>query len=305
MKRHQVRNAPQDAISRRDALTRGLGAIAGVSALAAIGGVSGPAAAQTAGQASPQPKANDAQMAPEQHEAILRPGKERIAIVLYPQFTALDAIGPHHVFINMVGAKVLLVAKTMDPVPSDTGFSITPNTTFEEITDTQTLVLVPGGTQGTLDAMKDEATMAFLRRQGAEAEWIGSVCTGSLLLAAAGLLKGYKATSHWLTRDALRAGGAEPVAQRYVEDRNRVTGAGVTAGIDFALHLVQKWRGTTYAKGVQMFMEYDPQPPFNSGSPTSPDAEPAMVGMLTAMHESFGPKCEAAIRAALTSTVPR
>jgi cyclohexyl-isocyanide hydratase len=140
-----------------------------------------------------------------------------------------------------------------------------------------------------------------LRRRGAEAEWIGSVCTGSLVLAAAGLLKGYKATSHWLTRDALKAGGAEPVAQRYVEDRNRVTGAGVTAGIDFALHLVQKWRGTTYAKGVQMFMEYDPQPPFNSGSPTSPDAEPAMVGMLRAMHDSFGPRCEAAIRTALAS----
>jgi cyclohexyl-isocyanide hydratase len=294
-----------ESFSRRDAITRGVGALAGISALASIAGLAERAAAQPAGQAPSKPKTNDVQMTPEQHEAILRPGKERIAIVLYPQFTALDVIGPHHVFINMVGAKVLLVAKTMDLVPSDTGFSITPNATFDQITDKQTLVLVPGGTTGTLDAMKDEATMNFLRRQGAEAEWIGSVCTGSLLLAAAGLLKGYKATSHWLTRDALKAGGAEPVAQRYVEDRNRVTGAGVTAGIDFALHLVQKWRGNTYAKGVQMFMEYDPQPPFNSGSPNSPDAEPAMVGMLWAMHESFGPKCEAAIRATLASHLSR
>jgi cyclohexyl-isocyanide hydratase len=293
--------ARQASLSRRAAITRGVGALAGVSALASFGGIAGRAVAQPADQAPSKPKTNDPQMSPEQHEAILRPGKEQIAIVLYSQFTALDVIGPHHVFINMVGAKVLLVAKTMDPVPSDTGFAITPNATFDQITDKQTLVLVPGGTTGTLDAMKDEATMNFLRRQGADAEWIGSVCTGSLLLAAAGLLKGYKATSHWLTRDALKAGGAEPVAQRYVEDRNRVTGAGVTAGIDFALHLVQKWRGTTYAKGVQMFMEYDPQPPFRSGSPTSPDAEPAMVGMLTSMHESFGPRCEAAIRAALTS----
>jgi cyclohexyl-isocyanide hydratase len=301
MNHHHPAAASPEALSRRNAITRGVGALAGVSALASIASLAERTAAQPAAQAPSKPKASDAQMTPEQHESILRPGKERIAIVLYPQFTALDVIGPHHVFINMVGAKVLLVAKTMDLVPSDTGFSITPNATFDQITDKQTLVLVPGGTTGTLDAMKDEATMNFLRRQGADAEWIGSVCTGSLVLAAAGLLKGYKATSHWLTRDALKAGGAEPVAQRYVEDRNRVTGAGVTAGIDFALHLVQKWRGTTYAKGVQLFMEYDPQPPFNSGSPTSPDAEPAMVGMLSAMHESFGPKCEAAIRAALAS----
>jgi cyclohexyl-isocyanide hydratase len=286
-------------ISRRNAMLAGAGGLGGYLGLRALASVT-PRAESIAnpppGDASSQP----ATMTPEQHEAILRPGKERIAIVLYPQFTALDAIGPHHVFINMVGAKVLLVAKTLDPVPCDTGFSITPNATFDQITDKQTLVLVPGGTAGTLDAMNDEATMAFLRRQGAGAEWIGSVCTGSLVLAAAGLLNGYRATSHWLTRDALKAGGATPVAERFVEDRNRVTGAGVTAGIDFALRLVQKWRGTTYAKGVQMFMEYDPQPPFNSGSPTSPDAEPAMVGMLTAMHEAFGPKCEAAIRAALS-----
>jgi cyclohexyl-isocyanide hydratase len=194
---------------------------------------------------------------------------------------------------------VLLVAKTKEPVPCDTGYSITPNATFDEIIDKQTLVMVPGGTSGTIAAMEDAATIGFLKRHAADAEWVGSVCTGSLLLAAAGLLKGYKATGHWLAREALRAGGAEPVAARYVEDRNRVTGAGVTAGIDFALRLVQKWRGTMYAKGVQMFMEYDPQPPFNSGSPTSPDADPAMVGMLMAMHESFGPKCEAAIRSAL------
>ncbi len=291
-----------DAISRRDAITRSLGALAGISAIASISGSTAHALAQPATPAPAEPKKADVEMTPEQHQAILRPGKERIAIVLYPQFTALDALGPHHVFINMVGAKVLLVAKTMAPVPSDTGFSITPNATFDQITEKQTLVLVPGGTTGTLEAMKDAPTMSFLRRQGAEAQWIGSVCTGSLVLAAAGLLKGYKATSHWLTREALKAGGAEPVAQRYVEDRNRVTGAGVTAGIDFALHLVQKWRGATYAKGVQMFMEYDPQPPFNSGSPTSPDAEPAMVGMLSAMHESFGPKCETAIRAALATT---
>jgi len=240
-------------------------------------------------------------MSNDQHELLMRPGKERIAIVLYPQFTALDAIGPHHVFINMVGAKVQLVAATRDPVPTDTGFAIVPTATFDEIREPQTLVLVPGGTNGTLAAMGDAATMDFIRRQGAQAEWVGSVCTGSLLLAAAGLLEGYRATCHWLARESLRAGGAVPTEARFVEDRNRVTGAGVAAGLDFALHLVRKWRGDAYAKGVQMFMEYDPQPPFQSGSPTSRDADPAMVGMLTAMHAPFGPRSEAAIRQALAA----
>ncbi|MBS0192175.1 MAG: DJ-1/PfpI family protein [Phycisphaerales bacterium] len=280
--------------TRRDALAAGLGLVAGLPMLGAIARAE--PARERPSAAPSEPMSDDV------HEAIMRPGKERIAIVLYPQFTALDVIGPHHVFVNMVGAKVLLVAKTREAVACDTGYAITPNATFEEIKDKQTLVMVPGGTSGTIEAMQDAATVSFLQRQGAEAEWIGSVCTGSLLLAAAGLLKGYKATSHWLARSALRAGGAEPVAARYVEDRNRVTGAGVTAGIDFALRLVQKWRGTMYAKGVQLFMEYDPQPPFNSGSPTSADADPAMVGMLEAMHESFGPKCEKAIYAALRSS---
>jgi cyclohexyl-isocyanide hydratase len=277
--------------TRRDAIASGLSLLAGLPFLGAIAQAEPPVGKPETVPSQP--------MSDDVHEAIMRPGKERIAIVLYPQFTALDVIGPHHVFINMVGAKVLLVAKTKEPVPCDTGYSITPNATFDEIIDKQTLVMVPGGTSGTIAAMEDAATIGFLKRHAADAEWVGSVCTGSLLLAAAGLLKGYKATGHWLAREALRAGGAEPVAARYVEDRNRVTGAGVTAGIDFALRLVQKWRGTMYAKGVQMFMEYDPQPPFNSGSPTSPDADPAMVGMLMAMHESFGPKCEAAIRSAL------
>lgn len=274
--------------------------------LAAIGAMALLSSARADGSSPPSPPKRPEQPAPPTDgEAILRPGKERIAMVLYPKFTALDVIGPHHVFINMIGAKVLLVAKSMEPVPTDTGFSITPNATFDEIQDRQTLVVVPGGTTGTLEAMADEATMAFLRRQGAEAEWIGSVCTGSLLLAAAGLLHGYKATSHWLAREALRAGGAEPVAARFVEDRNRVTGAGVTAGIDYALQLVRRWRGDAYAKGVQMFMEYDPQPPFDSGTPSSPEADPAMAQMLVAMHEPFGAQCATAIERALARSRER
>lgn len=296
----QQTSTPSSPISRRAAIIAGIGTLGGVAGVAAfLRSRQTNSTHANLAYAVPQPPIDPhAAMSPGEHDALLRPGDEKIAILLYPQFTALDVIGPHHVFINMVGAKVQLVAKSMEPVPTDTGYSITPNATFRDIRDRQTLILVPGGTTGTLDAMQDEQTMRFLRVQGETAEWVGSVCTGSLLLAAAGLLDGYRATSHWLTRDALKAGGAIPVAERYVEDRNRVTGGGVTAGIDFGLHLVEKWRGATYAKGVQMFMEYDPQPPFNSGSPTSPDAEPAMAMMLQAMHEPFGQQAARAIQVA-------
>lgn len=275
--------------SRRAAILAGIGSIGALAGGTALLRTSTPGAARSSSEPGPQSPnshtpANVSGDAPSQ---LLTPGNEKIAILLYPGFTALDVVGPHHVFINMVGAQVRLVAQTMEPVPSDTGFSMTPNATLDQVVAPQTLLLVPGGTTGTLDAIENPKIMAFLKTHGATAQWVGSVCTGSVLLAAAGLLHGYRATSHWLTRDVLRAGGAIPVAERYVEDRNRVTGAGVSAGIDFGLHLVKKWRGTTYAKGVQMFMEYDPRPPFDSGSPGSPAAEPAMVEMLRAMHEPF------------------
>lgn len=240
-------------------------------------------------------------MGDEAHMELMRPGDERIVFLLYPGFTALDVIGPHHVFINMVGARVQLAAASMDPVATDTGFSVTPQVAFDELEDKQTLVLVPGGTTGTLDALANRAYMRTLRRLAGGADLVGSVCTGSLVLAAAGLLDGYAATGHWLARDALRAGGARVVHERFVEDRDRVTGAGVTAGIDFALRLVEKWRGTAYAKGVQLFMEYDPSPRYDCGAPGSPETDPGMRLMLEGMHEPFSAEAARAIERALAS----
>lgn len=233
----------------------------------------------------PQTTEHSHEMSPEMIEMLGPKKEEHIAMLLYPGFTALDIFGPHHMFINLWGAKVHLVAKTLEPVVTDTGVSIKPTQTFADCPRDLSILCVPGGTLGTMEAMKDEATLAFLRQSGAGADWITSVCTGSLVLAAAGLLKGYKATAHWMVRDALRDFGATPVNQRVVVDRNRITGGGVTAGIDFGLSLVARLRGDGYAKAVQLFSEYDPQPPFDCGSPEK--ADPATVAMLQAMMGGF------------------
>jgi cyclohexyl-isocyanide hydratase len=129
------------------------------------------------------------------------------------------------------------------------------------------VLCVPGGVPGTFTIMEDDDVLKFLRDKGAKAKYITSVCTGSLVLGAAGLLKGYKATSHWITKDALKALGATPTAGRIVTDRNRITGGGVTAGIDFGLAIAAKLRNDAYAQAIQLYIEYDPQPPFDSGSP--------------------------------------
>lgn len=212
-------------------------------------------------------------------------GKEQILMLLYPGFTALDLFGPHHMFVLMMGAKVHLVAKTATPVATDTGIEVKPTMTFDEAPAAPTILFVPGGTGGTLDAAKDEATRSFVADRGGKAEWVTSVCTGSLLLGAAGLLKGYNATSHWITRDLLSEFGATPVDQRVVIDRNRITGAGVTSGLDFGLQMVKDLRNQEYAEAVQLFAEYDPLPPMNKGSQAK--ADPQISGLLMHMHEPF------------------
>lgn len=209
-------------------------------------------------------------------------GSEKIAFLLYPQFTALDVVGPHYMLASLMGSKVYLVAKTLDPVESDLKMAIVPSATFEQCPADLDILCVPGGTNGTLAAMQDEATIAFLKDRGSRAKLVTSVCTGSLVLAAAGLLKGYKATSHWAAREALRDFGAEPVDARVVVDRNRITGGGVTAGLDFGLQIIAKLRDQRYAEGVQLLAEYAPEPPFNAGTPhTAPkESVDLMSGML-------------------------
>ncbi|AOO81053.1 DJ-1/PfpI family protein [Bosea vaviloviae] len=194
-----------------------------------------------------------------------------VVMLLYPRLTQLDLTGPFEVFARFRELELHLVWKTADPVRDGNGLTILPSTTFADCPQAD-ILFVPGGPgQGAL--MEDEETLAFLRRQAASARYVTSVCTGSLVLGAAGLLKGYRATCHWLSLPQLALFGVEPVAERVVADRNRVTGAGVTSGIDFALSLMADIFGEERARKVQLQMEYDPQPPFPGGSPASASEE--------------------------------
>lgn len=222
----------------------------------------GPMLAAAAGRAPP-PSARQA------GKAQAPPGWDRpdvIAMLVYPKMTALDLVGPHHMFSSLMGAKVHLVAKSLDPVTSDAGLTITPTTTFADCPRDLTVLFTPGGTSGTLAAAADRETRAFMADRGTRAKYVTSVCTGSLILGAAGLLRGYRATSHWAARDLLADFGAIPTDQRVVHDRNRITGAGVTSGLDFGLTMVGELRDRFYAECTQFVAEYDPHPPFDSGS---------------------------------------
>jgi putative intracellular protease/amidase len=208
--------------------------------------------------------------------------RDEVAMLVYPGMTALDLIGPQYMFASLMGARVHLVAKTLAPVVCDTGVTITPGATFADCPRDLTVLFAPGGTSGTLAALADGETRAFMADRGARATYVTSVCTGALILGAAGLLKGYRATSHWAAREVLADFGAIPTDQRVVRDRNRITGAGVTAGLDFGLTMVAELRDATYARNVQLLCEYDPHPPFDSGSMrTAPaDVQATMRGML-------------------------
>lgn len=202
----------------------------------------------------------------------------RVVFLVYPNVTQLDLTGPAQVLSRLGDSTVELVWKTREPVQTDSGFGLLPTSTLDE-TISADILCVPGGF-GCVDMMQDEEVLEWLRRVGTSAEWVTSVCTGSLILGAAGLLKGYRATSHWAWRDYLTSFGADPVPERVVFDRNRVTGGGVTAGIDFGLALTAKIRGEEFARMVQLGLEYDPRPPFDSGSP-----EAAGEGLIEAVRQ--------------------
>ena len=193
-------------------------------------------------------------------------GSEEIAMLVYPGMTVMDLVGPHCMFGALMGVKIHIVAKSLEPVTSDAGLTVVPTVTFDTCPQDLTVLFTPGGTDGTLAAASDPETLAFMADRGARAKYVTSVCSGSLILGAAGLLKGYKATSHWSCREALAGFGAIPTEARVVRDRNRITGAGVTAGLDFGLSMVAELRDQTYAECAQLMSEYDPDPPFNAGS---------------------------------------
>jgi cyclohexyl-isocyanide hydratase len=191
----------------------------------------------------------------------------KITMLAYPGMTPLDLLGPLQTWSLWHGAEIQVVWKNTDPVMTDTGMAIVPTHDFTEAYDSPDILFAPGGTKATFDLMSDVEVMDFLKAKGAEASWITSVCTGALLIGAAGLLTGYKATTHWAAHENLAAFGAIPTKARYVIDRNRATGGGVTAGIDFGLALMAEIAGEEAARVAQLVMEYSPQPPFRSGTP--------------------------------------
>ena len=210
-----------------------------------------------------------------------------VAMLLFPDLTQLDLTGPYEVLARLPDTTVHLVAKTREPVRSEFGLALLPTATFEDCPTAIDLLFVPGGV-GQIAATDDAATLAWLRRTGDGARWITSACTGSLLLGAAGLLKGYRATSHWSCVDLLPLVGATPVPdERVVIDRNRITAGGVTAGIDAALAIAAEIAGRETAERIQLMIEYDPHPPFTAGHPRS--APPAVLaaasqGLLADRH---------------------
>jgi cyclohexyl-isocyanide hydratase len=227
----------------------------------------------------------------------------QIGLVIFPKVTQLDLTGPVQVFSSVPGAKLHLIWKRIEPVTSDSVLTLTPTTTFADCPQLD-VICVPGGV-GTDDMINDTDMLDFLRRQAVGAKYVTSVCTGSLVLGAAGLLRGYRAATHWTAMDFLDAFGATPARTRVCIDRNRVTGGGVTAGIDFALTLVSILVDRKTAEAIQLRLEYNPAPPFNSGSPDT-----APPDILALMKEKIAPaqarRAEAIHRAAarLGSGVP-
>jgi cyclohexyl-isocyanide hydratase len=203
----------------------------------------------------------------------------RLGMVLFPQLTQLDLTGPHEVLARLPGATTHLVARTRDPVMSEHGLAIVPTATFADVPSVDVL-FVPGGA-GQIAASEDPETIAWLRAVGATARWVTSACTGALLLGAAGLLEGYRAATHWAYMDLLPLVGAIPERRRVVVDRNRITGGGVTAGIDIALQIAAELCGREVAEQLQLQLEYDPHPPFQAGHPDV--APPALVARAREM----------------------
>ena len=209
----------------------------------------------------------------------------RIGMLIFPRLTQLDMTGPYEVLARLPDTQVDLVAKTMDPVTTDRGMQIVPTVTYETCPPLD-IVMVPGG-PGQQDLREDEAALSFLRKQAAGAKYVTSVCTGSLVLAAAGLLKGKRATCHWAAIEHLALLGAIPTKERVVVDGDVVTGAGVASGIDFALTLASILEGEAVAREIQLQIEYDPDPPFDGGSPKTarPETIAALSSRLSKLNE--------------------
>jgi cyclohexyl-isocyanide hydratase len=207
-----------------------------------------------------------------------------IQMLVYPDMTLLDLVGPAQAWSMWPGVEIQYVWKDTAPLMTDSGLAIMPTHSFETASESPGILFAPGGIAGTQRAMGDAEVTGFMAERGAQAEWVTSVCTGALILGASKLLDGYKATTHWMALDALAGFGAEAVKERWVIDRNRATGGGVTAGIDFGLALMAEIAGEDVARAVQLGLEYSPSPPFDSGSPDK--ASPETIELVASLFAS-------------------
>ncbi|MBR0896763.1 DJ-1/PfpI family protein [Bradyrhizobium tropiciagri] len=197
----------------------------------------------------------------------------KIACFLYPDFTTIDLVGPLSPWSHIPGVELEFVAANKGPMATDSRLSVLATHSLDSFTPNPDVIFVPGAGRPTFDAMQNDAFLDAIARAGAQAKWITSVCTGSLILGAAGLLEGYRAACHWYARPYLEKFGAIPDDRRVVIDRNRASGGGVTAGIDFGLRMAAEWVGEDTARLIELIMEYAPEPPFNTGRPELVDAQ--------------------------------
>jgi cyclohexyl-isocyanide hydratase len=221
----------------------------------------------------------------------MEPKPFTIGMIAFDMMTNIDFVGPCDVFARVRAARSIILAKSLDPITTDSGYRMLPEMRLADAPDLD-MIFVPGG-PGSTKLMEDPEILSFLRERGPKAAWVTSVCTGALILGAAGLLKGYRAATHWSAMEVLPLLGATPVKDRVVIDRNRVTGGGATAGIDFGLTLVAHIWGEDQARLIQMGSEYNPQPPFDAGHPDrAPDVAARFreiaAGMIAARMEAAG-----------------
>ena len=220
-----------------------------------------------------------------------------VGFVIFPDLTQLDFTGPQQVLARLPQSAMHIVAKSAAPVPSDSALSLVPTHTFENCPRLD-LICIPGGTTGVVRAMGDRETIAFVQRQSSTAKYVTSVCTGAFVLGAAGLLKGRRATTHWAFTELLPLVGATHEKKRVVKDGNLITAGGVTSGIDFGLRVVADLAGDTVAQGIQLSLEYDPDPPFASGRPDR--ASESVMASLSPRYERARADFRAEITRSLT-----
>ena len=218
----------------------------------------------------------------------------KIAYVVYPEFTALDLVGPYDVISRWPDAEIHFVASAAGPVRTDCGLTVLPTDTTESFTDPD-LIVVPGS-GNPLPVLGDQELIDWLAATAPQCDWTASVCTGASLYAAAGLLKGKKTSTHWAFRDVVRAYGAEVVAERVVWEGNHISCAGVSAGIDMALALTERVHGRDLAKALQLLIEYDPEPPLDSGSLEKADTATKRLAMKVLMEAAGYSRVEVATR---------